>query len=158
MRTCALFLVALVACNGGDSGIDTSVPAPTSTLATTTSVSSAPPPFEEVTVELSEDGTFLVDTEGNSLYLFTLDTDRASSCESECAGAWPPLLGDPVAANGVDDALLGNAERGNGSIQVTYNGHPLYRYSGDERAGDTNGHGFNDVWFLVGPDGSPLDA
>lgn len=51
---------------------------------------------------------------------------------------------------------MGNAERADGSAQVTYAGHPLYRYSGDDVPGDTNGHGFNDVWFLVSPEGQAL--
>jgi predicted lipoprotein with Yx(FWY)xxD motif len=58
----------------------------------------------------------------------------------------------------VDQALLGNAERGNGSIQVTYGGHPLYLYSGDAAPGDTSGHAFNDVWFLVAPDGEAVSG
>lgn len=108
-------------------------------------------------MRLSDQG-YLVDEEGHSLYVFTLDTERTSTCEGECAGAWPPLLGDPVAGEGVDQSLLGNAERGNGSIQVTYAGQPLYRYSEDASPGDTEGHGFNGFWFLVGPDGEPLDT
>lgn len=108
-------------------------------------------------MELSAGG-YLVDGGGRSLYLFTLDTERSSSCEGDCAEAWPPLLGDPVAGEGVDQSLLGNAERGNGAIQVTYGGHPLYRYGGDAEPGDTHGHGFNEVWFLVDADGEPLDS
>ena len=98
----------------------------------------------------------LLDEEGRSLYLFTLDDDRTSTCEGACAQAWPPLLGDPVAGRGVDQELLGNAERGNGAIQVTYAGHPLYRHRGDARPGDTAGQGFNAVWFLVGADGEAI--
>lgn len=134
----------------------TAPPSSTTTVVTTSGLD--PATFEDVEVALSPEGTHLVGPGGKSLYLFTLDTDRTSSCEGECAEAWPPLLGDPVAGDGVDPALLGNAERGNGSIQVTYDGHPLYRYSEDLEPGDTNGHGFNEVWFLVGPDGDPLDG
>lgn len=159
MRTVlAALLLLLAACNGETAGTTAPTSSTTTTSATTTTTApSPPPPFEEVAVELSEDG-FLVDAEGRSLYLFTLDTERTSSCEGDCAEAWPPLLGDPVGGDGVDQSRLGNAERGNGAIQVTYGGHPLYRYSGDEEVGDTGGHGFNDVWFLVGPDGEPLDS
>lgn len=154
----ALLVLLLAACNG-----EAARPETTSTVAATTTVPAGttthapPPPFEEVVVEVSDDGTHLVDSEGRSLYLFTLDTDRTSSCVGECAEAWPPLLGDPAAGEGVDQQLLGNAERDNGAIQVTYNGNPLYRSRADQRPGDTNGHGFNDVWFLVAPDGTPVD-
>lgn len=153
----AALLVVVAACNGETADTtEPTVPTPT-TIAATTTAPPPPPPFEEVAVELSEEG-FLVDGEGRSLYLFTLDTERTSTCEGDCAGAWPPFLGDPVAGDGVDQTRLGNAERGNGAIQVTYGGHPLYRYSADDEAGDTGGHGFNDLWFLVGPDGEPLDS
>jgi predicted lipoprotein with Yx(FWY)xxD motif len=116
------------------------------------------PPFTEVEVAsvAGAHGDQLVDAEGRSLYMFSLDDERTSTCEGACAGAWPPLLGDPVAGAGVDQALLGNAERSDGSIQVTYAGHPLYLYSGDAAPGETNGHGFNDVWFLVSPSGEAL--
>ena len=153
-------LVFVVGCSDGGTGVDTTS-VPSSLPAESTSTTHGPvrtvPPFVEVTVELSSDGTHLVDAGGRSLYLFTLDDDRNSACEGPCEDAWPPLLGDPVAGDGVDQALLGKVERSNGSIQVMYAGHPLYRYSGDAAAGDTNGQGFNDVWFLVGPDGERLE-
>lgn len=157
MRTAALaaLTVVFVACNG-EAADTTQTTVPTSTTAAPTTSAGPPPPFVEVSVQLADQG-YLVDGEGRSLYLFTLDTGRTSSCEGDCAEAWPPLLGDPVAGEGVDQSLLGNAERGNGAIQVTYGGWPLYRYSGDGTAGDTEGHGFNDVWFLVGADGEPLE-
>lgn len=153
----AALVVILAACNGETADTTQPTASTTTTIAATTTAAPPPPPFEEVAVELSEEG-FLVDGEGRSLYLFTLDTERTSTCEGDCAGAWPPFLGDPVAGDGVDQARLGNAERGNGAIQVTYGGHPLYRYRGDGEAGDTEGHGFNDLWFLVGPDGEPLGS
>lgn len=151
-----LALLLLAACNGEPAPTTGSSSPPSTAAVTTTAAAPPPPPFEEVAVELSEEG-FLVDPEGGALYLFILDTERTSSCEGDCAQAWPPFLGDPVAGAGVDQGLLGNAERGNGAIQVTYGGHPLYRYSGDTGAGETNGHGFNDVWYLVGPDGEAFE-
>lgn len=150
----------LAACSSDPGGADstlppTTVPAATSTTATTRGTI---PPFEEVDVELSEDGRYLVDSRGMALYRFTLDTDRTPTCVEECSDLWPPFYGDPVAGEGVDPDLAGNGERPDGSIQVTYGGFPLYFYSGDTEPGDTNGHGFNDVWFLVGPDGNPLEG
>jgi hypothetical protein len=57
-----------------------------------------------------------------------------STCYGECAAAWPPLLtkGAPSAAAGLDSKLLGTTTRNDGSLQVTYNAHPLYYYSGDK--------------------------
>jgi predicted lipoprotein with Yx(FWY)xxD motif len=105
-------------------------------------------------------GDFLVDDEGMSLYLFTRDTANTSTCYDECAVKWPPLLttGDPEAGDGVDQALLGTTERTDGTMQVTYNGWPLYYWWEDKAAGDVNGQGVGDVWYLVNPAGEGIGA
>ena len=115
------------------------------------------------TVEVSESAEFgpiLVDAEGMSLYLFTNDTQNSgtSTCVDDCLANWPPLLtdGDPVAGEGVDETLLGTITRDDGTTQVTYNGWPLYYYAEDTAAGDTNGQGVGDVWFLVTPAGEAV--
>lgn len=152
-------LALLAACTTGPGSLPASSSTPSGSTSTITTVPSATvPPFEEVTLALGAGplGDHLVDGSGRSLYLFDLDDERTSTCVEACAERWPPLLGDPKADPGVDQALLGNAERPNGAIQVTYAGHPLYYYSGDANPGDTEGQGFNDVWFLVSPSGEPL--
>ena len=156
-----LVMAALAACEAGSDDPPDTAQATTSTTPATqaTPPSSSPPQtsFEEVEVALSGGpDPHLVDPEGRSLYLFTLDEERTSTCEGPCAETWPPLLGRPVAGEGVDPGLVGNAERSDGSIQVTYAGHPLYRHTGDISPGDTEGHGFNDVWFLVSPGGDAI--
>ena len=105
-------------------------------------------------------GTYLVDTEGMSLYLFLRDTDGESACYDQCAAAWPPLLTDeaPVALDGVDSELLGTTDRTDGTTQVTYAGWPLYFFVQDQAAGDVAGQGVNDVWYLVSPDGEVIGA
>ena len=83
----------------------------------------------------------------------------ASACTDDCAGAWPPLMladGEPIAGEGVDQALLATAPRTDGDPQVAYNGHRLYRFSGDTAPGDTNGQGVADVWYAVTPDGEQV--
>lgn len=155
-RTSLATLLLVTACVAGSTTSTTSTIAVTTTAATPETTGGTAPPFVEVEVGIDQGGTHLVDGEGRALYLFTLDEGRTSSCDGECATAWPPYLGEPVAVGDVDLSLLGNAERGDGAIQVTYGDHPLYTYSGDTGPGDTNGHGFNDFWFLVGPDGEPL--
>jgi predicted lipoprotein with Yx(FWY)xxD motif len=100
-------------------------------------------------------GEVLVDADGMTLYMFKPDTQDASACTEGCAQAWPPLTGTGEAGDGVDAALLGTATRADGSTQVTYNGHRLYRYSGDKAAGDTNGHGVGDVWYALTASGEP---
>lgn len=104
-------------------------------------------------------GTFLVDAEGRTLYLFTADSPGVSTCEDACLAAWPALATDgaPVAGAGVDAALLGTLTREDGTEQVTYGGWPLYLYAADMAAGDTTGQGVNDVWFVVAPDGTAVE-
>jgi predicted lipoprotein with Yx(FWY)xxD motif len=105
-------------------------------------------------------GSILVDDEGLSLYLFTNDTQggESSNCNDDCAIEWPPLLtqGSPVASEGVDSTLLGVVTREDGSLQVTYNGWPLYRFHGDTTLGESNGQGLDGAWFLVTPAGEAV--
>lgn len=111
-----------------------------------------------IAVEDSDLGAIVVDAEGRTLYAFLPDEGGASTCYDDCAQTWPPLTvdGEPVAGDGVDAGLLGTAEREDGSVQVTYGGWPLYRFASDETAGDANGQGVGDVWYVVSPDGAPV--
>jgi predicted lipoprotein with Yx(FWY)xxD motif len=107
-------------------------------------------------------GTVLTDPTGRSLYLFEADTGTTSRCAGACAQAWPPLLttADPTAGVGVTPSLLGTTRRGDGTLQVTYAGHPLYRYTGDSAAGQTNGEGlkvFGGGWYVLTPQGMTID-
>ncbi len=110
---------------------------------------------ETVVLSSSEElGDFLVGPEGFTLYLFAIDEEGASSCVDACAENWPPLT---VAANEVLTAgesiegELATIEREDGTLQVTYNGVPLYYWVNDAAPGDTTGHEVNDVWFVVAP-------
>ncbi len=105
-------------------------------------------------------GAFLVDAEGMTLYIFLNDEPGKSNCYDACAQNWPPLLSDgaPIAGEGVDAALLGTAERSDGGVQVTYNGWPLYYFAADTAAGDTNGQGIKNVWYVISPDGEAVTA
>ncbi len=87
-------------------------------------------------------GKVLATSKGRTLYLDTTDGKNKSTCTGSCASIWPPLLtkGKPVAGMGVKKSLLKTARRG-AKLQVTYNGHPLYTYTNDTKAGQTNGEG-----------------
>jgi len=100
-------------------------------------------------------GSFLVDSKGMTLYLFTKDTPNTSNCYGGCASYWPPLLtnGAPIAGTGVTASMLGSTKRTDGAIQVTYNGWPLYYYLSDKAAGDTTGENVQGTWFVVTPAG-----
>lgn len=106
-------------------------------------------------------GSYLVDGNGMALYLLGADSKDTSTCTDACAQAWPPLTvsGTPSAGSGVAGSLLGTITRADGSMQVTYNGMPLYTFVKDKAAGDTNGEGVNAYggeWDLVSPYGSAV--
>lgn len=99
-------------------------------------------------------GKVLVDSRGRTLYLFQKDSGGRSSCVGACAAAWPPVRaqGMPLAGPGLSAAKLTTTARPDGARQVLYNGHPLYRYTGDQGPGDTNGQrvtAFGATWFAV---------
>lgn len=137
-----VFVLLLAAC-GGDDAADTSDAAGSAAAA--------------LTVATADVGDVLVDGEGYSLYIFMPDEQNAgvSTCEDACLANWPALEA-VEAGDGVDASLIGTIERSDGSTQATYNGWPLYYFANDSAAGDTNGQGVNDVWYLIAPDGSPM--
>ncbi|MFI6149531.1 SCO0930 family lipoprotein [Streptomyces sp. NPDC051109] len=101
-------------------------------------------------------GSLLADSAGFTLYRFDKDTAKPpkSNCEGDCAKTWPVVpAGDATAAAGMDPALLGEVVRTDGSKQLTVAGWPVYRYSKDTKAGETNGQGVGGTWFAFAPDG-----
>ena len=103
-------------------------------------------------------GEILVDQSGRSLYLLTNDEADTSSCTGGCALTWPPLLtvGDPAAGDGASADLLRTTTRDDGSVQVTYNGAPLYFFADDDKPGDANGQDVGNVWFVVQSSGDAV--
>jgi predicted lipoprotein with Yx(FWY)xxD motif len=96
-------------------------------------------------VTSSSRGQILVDGSGRTLYLWEVDKTAKSNCYDGCRNAWPPVVttGKPVAGTGVDANLLGTSVRSDGQLEVVYNGHPLYYFIADKKAGDTTGQGIN---------------
>ena len=146
----------------------TEPPVATDTQTTDETPTLSVPVTGEATINVSEStefGPILVDGEGMSLYVFMADTQNSgtSTCGDDdgCATEWPPLIsqGSPVAGEGVDAALLSTITRDDGTVQVTYNGWPLYLFEEDTAPGDTNGQGleeFGGLWFLVSPAGEAI--
>ena len=101
-------------------------------------------------------GKVVTDQNGWVLYRFDADTAKPSksNCEDKCAKIWPPAItdGNPV-LNGVDASLVGTVTRGDGSMQITLNGWPLYRYIGDKAPGQWKGQNVGAKWFVSAPDG-----
>jgi predicted lipoprotein with Yx(FWY)xxD motif len=107
-------------------------------------------------------GRILVDSQGRTLYLFEADKAGRSVCNGACAQYWPPLLtkSKPVAKGAVKKSLLGVTRRRNGTMQVTYAGHPLYRFVQDTKPGQTSGQGLNlsgGEWYVLSAAGKKIE-
>jgi predicted lipoprotein with Yx(FWY)xxD motif len=147
----AVALVALVVagCGGGDD------------VAT-----AASKPSGSATIGVSDIGglgKILVDSKGRTVYLFEKDTGPMSTCFGACASAWPPVTvtGMPSAGTGAMKSMLGTTKRPDNTMQVTYNGHPLYLYQGDTKPGDTTGQnvdGFGAEWYVLSPEGNKVEG
>ncbi len=95
--------------------------------------------------------TVLTNAKGFTLYSFAPDTPTTSNCNGSCATYWPPVKGPATAGAGVT-GKLGTITRSDGSMQATYNGHPLYTYVADSAPGQAKGNGLNlngGVWHEV---------
>ncbi len=94
--------------------------------------------------------SYLTDGQGMALYLFTKDMADLSTCQGACLTNWPVAYSDQlIIADGLDAKDFGAFVRTDGSKQLTYQGWPLYYFIKDTKAGDVNGEGASDVWFLI---------
>jgi len=134
-------LLVLAAC-GGDGG---QAPA-----------SNTPAGAATVKTAESELGPILVDASGRTLYAFTKDKNQSSSCGDSCIAVWPALttVKTAVAGDGAKAELIGQTTSTQGQQQATYGQWPLYYYVGDMVAGDINGQGIDEEWFVLAPDGT----
>jgi predicted lipoprotein with Yx(FWY)xxD motif len=147
-----LTALAVAGCGGGNNATGASSPPkqkPTHTRPASVKVAN------------SRLGKILVDATGRTLYLFKKDSGTKSACSGACASAWPPLRtsGKPVVGSGANALMVGTTTRSDGQPQVTYNGHPLYTFVKDQKAGDTNGEGltaFGGSWFVLSPAGNQI--
>ncbi len=95
--------------------------------------------------------TVLTNADGLTLYWFAPDTPATSKCTGSCTAYWPPVTGSPKAGPGIT-GKLGTIKRPGGGLQVTYNGHPLYTYIGDDGPGQARGNNLNlngGLWYEV---------
>ncbi len=104
-------------------------------------------------------GTILVDSKGRTLYAFGHDLKNKSRCSGQCASNWPPAKAPakPTVANGISKSKLKVIKRSDGTHQLSYNGHPLYRFIADSGPGSTNGENitaFGGTWDVVSKSGS----
>ena len=116
-----------------------------------------------ITTVSSSAGTFLANGSGHAVYLWSKDGNGMSACTGACTGAWPPVTttGQVTASGGAKSSDLGTITRSDGTKQVTYDGHPLYFFSGDSGPGMASGQGndgFGAKWWLVSPSGSDVTS
>ena len=157
----AASVVLATACSSGSSGATGSAQAPGNTQAGSSAAASSGA-AATVKVGSSSLGAILTDGTGRAVYLFEKDTGATSTCYGACAGLWPPVLtaGSPVTGGGVNASLVGTAKRTDGTTQVTYAGHPLYYFAGDQKPGDIAGEGsqtFGAGWDLIAPAGKKVE-
>ncbi|MGO9159295.1 MAG: hypothetical protein ACLP7J_01075 [Streptosporangiaceae bacterium] len=124
--------------------------------------SAAGPAASSSTVDTAKIGgvAVLTNAKGFTLYWFAPDTPTTSKCNGSCATFWPPVKGHATAGAGVTGKLA-TIMRADGSVQATYNGHPLYTYKGDTTAGQDKGNGLNvsgGVWHDVTVTGAAAPA
>jgi predicted lipoprotein with Yx(FWY)xxD motif len=110
--------------------------------------------------EISGLGPVLVDSEGLTVYEFTEDKGTTSVCYGGCEEEWPPVIasGKPTAGEGAMAADLGTTKRKDGTVQVTYKGHPIYTFADDESPGEANGNEDDGTWFVLNEAGSAVEG
>jgi len=103
-------------------------------------------------------GSVLVDSEGMTVYEFTVDEGSMSNCYGGCEKIWPPVTttGKPTAGEGAMAPALGTTKRKDGTEQVTYKGHPLYTFAEDEGPGEANGNEVEGTWFALDEAGTAV--
>jgi predicted lipoprotein with Yx(FWY)xxD motif len=103
--------------------------------------------------------TVLTNAKGFTLYSFAPDTPTKSNCNGTCAQNWPPVKGSAT-ASGVT-GTFSTIKRSDGSVQATFDGHPLYTFVGDTAPGQAKGNGLNaagGLWHEITTSGSAAPA
>jgi len=107
-------------------------------------------------------GKVLVAAKGRTLYLFTADKGKKSTCYGQCAAYWPPFYADsPTVGSGLKASVLGTTKRKDGKLQVTYAVHPLYFFAEDIKARQIKGQGFvhfGGSWWVVSAVGTSIKS
>jgi predicted lipoprotein with Yx(FWY)xxD motif len=159
--------VVVAACSSAGTSSSAGAAAPASPAGASSSPSSSSGASASggtvITTAKSSDGTVLANGSGRAVYLWAKDTGDMSTCNGACAGAWPPVTttGTATASGGAKASDIGTITRSDGTKQVTYDGHPLYYFSGDSGPGTATGQGsdaFGAKWWLVAPTGSDVTA
>jgi predicted lipoprotein with Yx(FWY)xxD motif len=156
-------LLAAACSSGGSSSSSAAAPASSAAASGAAAGSSSSSGGTVISTASASGDTFLTDGSGRAVYLWVADTGDKSTCSGACAGAWPPVTasGAVTVSGSAKASDLGTISRSDGTKQVTYDGHPLYYFSGDSGAGTATGQGsdsFGAKWWLVTPSGSDVTA
>lgn len=101
-------------------------------------------------------GKYLTDSKGMTLYWFKKDSPGKSTCVGACVEKWPIFYAEKITPpKGIKKEDFATITREDGKKQTTFRGYPLYYWVNDKKPGDTNGHGVNNVWFVINPDNFP---
>jgi predicted lipoprotein with Yx(FWY)xxD motif len=133
----------------------TPVPTTAATAAPTTAAPATAPDSVKLTTN-PQYGQILTDASGMTLYYFVRDSVGAgrTACTGSCATNWPPFYTAAIQVSApLSAGDFATFTRSDGQMQVSYMGWPLYHYAGDKTAGDTNGYGFNKLWYVMSPTG-----
>jgi predicted lipoprotein with Yx(FWY)xxD motif len=156
----AAAVVGLAACGSSSSSTPSGSTTSNPPAAAPTSTSSASSDMAAGLKTTSVNGrVVLTDAQGFAIYWYAPDTATSSACSGGCATVWPPLTGAPSLASGVAlTGKLGTITRSDGSIQATYDGHPLYLYKADTTPTMATGNSLNGVWWLMTATGKKITA
>jgi len=103
----------------------------------------------ETTID-DEPTQYLTDGNGQTLYIFTVDTENVSNCSDGCLSSWPPFFSsDIIIPSTIDASKFGEIDGNNGSKQLVFNAQPLYYFASDQNRGDVNGQGAGGNWFVL---------
>jgi predicted lipoprotein with Yx(FWY)xxD motif len=165
-RPTAILILSLIlaACSetpAASSAEETVAPTPSAAASESPEASPSEVASDEAAVLTADSdfGAILTDADGLTIYFFANDTEGTSTCEGDCLANWPAVEAEdsPTAGEGVT-AELGTIERSDGTRQLTVNGFPAYYFAGDAAAGDVNGQGVGDVWWVFGADGEHIES
>jgi predicted lipoprotein with Yx(FWY)xxD motif len=117
-----------------------------------------------IKVVSTSSGKVLTNSAGRTLYWYAIDTSSQSKCTGQCASFWPPVPASTKVASGQHlTGNFGSITGTNGQKQLTYDGHPLYTFKLDTKAGQINGNGVTttggnskDLWWAMTPGGTKL--
>jgi predicted lipoprotein with Yx(FWY)xxD motif len=157
LASAAVVAAALIVAACASSGPDSSASTPSRAAAPAPGMAASGRALKTTTIN---GATVLTNAKGFTVYSFNPDTPTTSKCNGSCAHFWPPVTGPATAGPGVT-GTLSTIKRSDGSIQATYNGHPLYTYTADTAPGQAKGNDLNasgGIWHEVTAAPTPAAA